>query len=143
MAEWTTQRFPQFEAAIRRLAEDHRGIEGEPLHLAISYGPDRDQEDVFLLEVIGGPFVQGINSERELFETAFTSTPGFPMGMDQKLHLVLTTPEEFQTALREQWPSALEIVEAIRRGDYSKLQADEIVEKILAKIDQCEGAARG
>ena len=65
---WTADRFPQFEAAIRRLTEQHRELVDEPLHLAVSYLPAmRDQQHIFLLEVIGGPG-ESINPERDLFE---------------------------------------------------------------------------
>jgi hypothetical protein len=50
---WTSERFPQFETAIRHLTDQHRELKDEPLHLAISYGPIRDQQDIFLFEVIG------------------------------------------------------------------------------------------
>jgi hypothetical protein len=57
MAEsWTSDGFPQFEQAIRRLTEQHRELEDEPLHLAVSDSPaERDRQDIFLFEVIGTP----------------------------------------------------------------------------------------
>lgn len=55
---WTSERFPQFEPAIRRLTEQHRELEDEPLHLALGYLPRRKGQEVydgiFLFEVIGG-----------------------------------------------------------------------------------------
>jgi hypothetical protein len=46
---WTAESFPQFEAAIRRLTEQHRELVDEPLHLAVSYLPAiRDQQHVYL-----------------------------------------------------------------------------------------------
>ena len=46
---WTADRFPQFEAAIRHLTEQHRELVDEPLHLAVSYLPaTRDQQHIFL-----------------------------------------------------------------------------------------------
>jgi hypothetical protein len=36
---WAADRFPQFEAPIRRLAEQHRELVDDPLHLAVSYQP--------------------------------------------------------------------------------------------------------
>ena len=50
---WTSEKFPQFEQAVRALTEQHRELEDEPLHLAISYGPLRDQQDIFLFEKRG------------------------------------------------------------------------------------------
>ena len=95
------------------------------MHLAVSYDPGRDCEDIFLFEVVGG-FARGeINPERDLFETAFFSTPEFPLAAGEKLHLVLTSPEELSVALAEGWPLAIELRRAIRRGDFEDLFHDE------------------
>lgn len=136
---WTADRFPQFEAAIRRLTEQHRELVDEPLHLAVSYLPaTRDQQHIFLFEVIGGPG-ESINPERDLFETIFETTPGFPMGPNEQLHLILTNPRELEIALREAWSLANEVVNAIRAGDYKVLYKDEVGERVL---DQLEAEAR-
>lgn len=126
---WTSERFPQFESAIRQLTEQHRQLKDEPLHLAVSYGPEREPQDIFLLEVIGGD--HPLSLDHELFETVFTSTSGFPMRADQNLHLVLTTLGELETALREGWPSAEEIRKAIASGDYKVLHDDEVGQRIM------------
>ncbi len=131
---WTSERFPQFEKAIHKLTEEHRQLEDEPLHLALSYGPDRDQQDIFLFEVIGNNGNETINPERELFETTFSSSRGFALGADQRLHLILTNPREFKTALEEDWPSAREILGAIRAGDYRILHADNTGKRLLRMI---------
>jgi len=143
---WTSERFPQFESAIRQLAEQHRQLKDEPLHLAVSYGPEREQQDIFLFEVIGGNGGR-LCEDHELFETVFTSHSGFPMSADQNLHLVLATPDEWETALREGWPSAEEIRKAIEVGDYQVLHADEVGQRLLnalqSGIRHQEEAARG
>ncbi len=142
---WTSERFPLFEQSIRALTEQHRELEDEPLHLAISYGPFRDQEDVFLFEVIGGG--KSINPDRDLFETAFESVPGLQTGFDQRLHLVLTNPSELKQALREGWPLAREIVEAVRANNYKVLFHDSVGASVLrlirAAASRPEGAAHG
>src|SRR5713101_3347145 len=94
---WTSERFPQFEKPIRELTEKHRQLEDEPLHLAISYGPPRDRQDIFLFEVIGGQ--ESISPDRDLFEATFESAPGLPTGLPRRLHLVLTNPSELKQAL--------------------------------------------
>jgi len=109
---WTSERFPQFEQPIRALTEKHRQLEDEPLHLAVSYGPPRDQQDIFLLEVIGGQ--ESISPEGNLFEAAFESVPGLSTGFHQRLHLVLTNPPELRQALDQSWPLAEEVVSAFR-----------------------------
>lgn len=73
---WTSERFPRFESALRQLTEQHRQLKDEPLHLAVSYGPERDQQDIFLFEIIGGD--RPLSLDHELFETVFTSHSGFP-----------------------------------------------------------------
>jgi hypothetical protein len=131
---WTSERFPHFESDIRRLTEQHRELEDEPLHLAVAYLPARgDQQDIFLFEVIGGP-IAGISPERNLFEVTFTATAGFPMGQDEHLHLVLTNPVELPVALEQGWPLAQDVVNAIRANDYRTMFADEVGEEILSRL---------
>jgi hypothetical protein len=144
---WTSERFPQFESQIRRLTEQHRELEDEPLHLAISYAPKRDQEDIFLLEAIGGNGGDSVNPDKELFETTFASAPGFPMALTQRLHLVLTNRHELDVALDERWQSVGEIVDAISSGDYVVLFQDDIgkdlLNRILSASHRMEGVVRG
>src|SRR5437899_3790476 len=139
---WTADRFPQFEPAIRRLTEQHRELEDEPLHLALAYqpGPGRDQQDIYLFEVIGSRFGGDINPERELFETIFESAPGFPMDFGEKLHLILTNPEEVDLALRENWQSLREVLNAIRRGDCKELYADASGTELIERLRVASGS---
>ncbi len=130
---WISERLPQFESAIRQLTEQHRQLKDEPLHLALSYAPQREQEDIFLLEIIGANGDR-LAEERELFETVFTSRSGFPMKESQRLHLLLATPAEWETALREGWPSVEEIRGAIAEGDYKILYADEVGQRLLNSL---------
>jgi hypothetical protein len=133
---WTADRFPEFEPEIRRLAAQHQELEDEPLHLAISYQPGtRVQQDIYLFEVIGG-IGAGTNPDRDLFEVVFEATPEFPMAPRERLHLILTTPEEMEVALRDGWPLAAEVVGAIRAGDYKELHADETGQRALARLQE-------
>ena len=142
---WTSQRLPQFESAIRQLTEQHRQLKDEPLHLALSYSPQREEQDIFLLEVIGG--ADGLAENRELFETVFTSTPSFPMNTSQRLHLLLTTPSEWERAMSEGWPTAEEIRRAIAWEDYKVLYADDVGQRLLKSLQpetrRTEEVARG
>jgi hypothetical protein len=143
---WTSKIFPQFEKQLRNLTKQHLELEDEPLHLAISYAPKRDQRDIFLFEVIGGNGGDYINPDKELVETTFPSSPGFPMAAGQQLHLVLTNQRELELALSEGWPSVREVVDAIQSNDYKKLYADKTggtILKRLAESGHMEGAARG
>ena len=134
--EWTSERFPQFEMEIRRLTEQHRELEDEPLHLAIAYqpGPPRAQQDIYLFEVIGGWGES--NPDKELFETTFEPNGRLPTGFSQRLHMILTTPVEFKTALGEKWKTAEEIVNSARWNDYQVLHSDAVGGEILDLINK-------
>ena len=139
---WISERFPQFEKAVRRLTEQHRELKDEPLHLAVCYGPMRNERDIFLFEVIGNT-AEPMSFERDLFEITFSSTPEFPMGAKERLHLILANPQELETALHEHWPLALEIAKAMHsRGDHEVLFADRIGKRLLALI-QAEHPRQG
>lgn len=132
--QWTSERFPQFETEIRRLTEQHRELEDEPLHLAIAFQPGapRDQQDIYLFEVIGG--WGDSNPDKELFETTFEPNGRLPTGFSQRLHLILTTPVEFKAALEEKWKIAEEIVNSVRVQDYLVLYSDAVGEEIFDLI---------
>jgi hypothetical protein len=138
-------KFPSFEKQIRDLAKQHRELEDEPLHLAISYAPKRNEHDIFLFEVIDGNGGDSVSPDKELFETTFASTPGFPMDAGQQLHLVLTNQRELDVALSEGWPSLREVVDAVQSNDYKKLYADKKgngILKLLSTAGRVE-ASRG
>jgi hypothetical protein len=131
---WTSERFPQFEEAIRRLTEQHLELEDEPLHLALSYLPaKRNQQHIYLFEVIGTSG-ESINPEQDLFEATFTTTDGFPMGPNEELHLILTNPRELAFALERSWPLASEVVNAIRDGDFKVLYQDDVGQRVLDEL---------
>lgn len=140
---WTIDRFPNFEPAVRRLTEQHKQLQDEPLHLALAYqpGPGRDQQDVYLFEVIGNRFEGDVSPDRELFEATFQSTPGFPMELTEKLHLVLTNPEELAVALHENWSSLREVIDAIKWDDYKVLHADEVGSSLIDRLRAAAGPA--
>jgi len=132
--KWTTERFPQFESAIRSLTEQHRELEDEPLHLAMAYqpGPPRDQQDIYLFEVVGGWGES--NPDKELFETTFEPNGRLQTGFNQRLHMVFTTTAEFKTAMEENWKTAVEIVNAVRCDDYQVLHSDARGQEIIELI---------
>ncbi len=115
--------FPGFAADVQRLVNEHRQFADEPLLLAIYYKPDRELQDIFLFEVVEN-LGNGVDPDRELFEVTYSSTSGFPLEPGQKLHLVLTNPQEFETAVRENWPLLRELREAIDAGAYRVLYSD-------------------
>jgi hypothetical protein len=137
---WTSDRFPQFEQAIRRLTEQHRELVDEPLRLALSYmpGAGRDQQHIYLFEVIDAPW-QRIRPEGDLFEVVFGSSDGFPMKANEQLHLILTNPPELRIALKERWGLAIEVVNAIRFRDYEVLFKDDVGQEALALLQAGAG----
>jgi hypothetical protein len=123
----TTQaqtQFPGFAPQIRRLVEDHLKLTDEPLLWAVYYKPQREEQDIFLFEVVGNFGGDGIDPDRELFEVTYTSKSGFDMDADQQLHLVLTNPHEFETAVRENWELLAELRQAIDAGNYQTVHID-------------------
>src|SRR5947209_48799 len=135
--EWTSERFPHFEPAIRRLTEQHGELEDEPLHLALAYLPRRNGREVhqgiFLFEVVGG-VPDRFSQSKDLFEVTFDAVPGLPTGFDQTLHLILTTARELVEGLTEGWPLAIEVTDAVRREDYKVLYSDTVGRKVLRQI---------
>jgi hypothetical protein len=95
--------FPNLERNVRLLVEEHKTLKDEPLVLAVYYAPERNPEDVFLFEVIEGFGGGSVDPERTLFEVTYGPSSGFPMEAGQRLHLILTNPEEFRTAARDGW----------------------------------------
>jgi len=140
---WTTERFPHFEPAIRKLTEQHKGLKDEPLHLAIAYepAPGRNQQDIYLFEVVGGGLDELVNPDRELFETTFYPTANFLNGTDEKLHLILTSPRELTVALKEKWPSLSELINALHGDEYRLLHADDIGNRLVSQLQNADPAA--
>lgn len=133
-SSWTTDRFPQFEDEVRRLTTQHLELKDQPLHLAISYDPGRDSQDIFLFEVIGGFAGGEINPDGDFFETVFPSTSTIPPAEGDKLHLVLTSPDELGVAVEQGWPLAVEIKSAVQRGDFQELFHDETGARLLESL---------
>jgi hypothetical protein len=129
---WSSEQFPQFEKPLRSLVEQHLELKDEPLHLAISYGPPRDQEDIFLFELIGG--LETVSPDKDLLESTFEAVPALPNGFDRRIHLVLTYPLELKQAIEESWPLLKEILGAIRANEYKVLHKDALGERMLKQL---------
>ncbi|MGH7140734.1 MAG: hypothetical protein ACREHD_33800 [Pirellulales bacterium] len=109
-------------------------LQDEPLHLALAYDPGHNPGDVFLFEVVGGFAGGQPNPERNLFEVTYGNCSGFASTNGEQLHLVLTSPEELQVAVREHWPLAVEVAEAIRQGNFELLFEDDEGSQLLDLI---------
>jgi len=132
--QWTTERFPTFECQVRELADQHKELVDEPMHLAIAYDPGRDMRDIFLFELLGN-FGRGeVSPDGELFEVTFRPSDDFPLERDQRIHLVLSSPQEFRVALAQHWTSAEELRAAVGCGDYIVVFEDETGHEFLSLL---------
>jgi hypothetical protein len=131
---FTRRRFPKYASHIRKLAQQHRQIKDEPLHLAVTYDPGRDRGDIFLFEVIENFGAGDIDPDQHLFEVVFGASNSLPLGAKDELHLVLTNPRELEVAINEDWKELKEIREAIQRGDYEVLWKDMVGKAIMEKL---------
>src|SRR5579884_3647641 len=116
MVQQALQWEPKYLNDALHLVEEHRRLEGEPLLLAVYYSPDRDPDDLFLLEVIENFGSNSIDADRELFEVSYEPPVNSALRPGQHLRLVLTNPEEFRLALVQGWPLAEELRSALRTG---------------------------
>ena len=69
-----------------------------------------------------------------MLESTFETVSGLPTGFNQPLHLILTTPREIEEALENCWGLALEVADAVRRGDYKVLHADTVGRRVLKRL---------
>ncbi len=116
----TTQAAEKFQNLedVKRLVEQHRSLIDEPLLMAIYYKPGREAHDIFIFEVIENFGGGAVDEDKEFFEVSYASPSGFPLEQGRKLHLVLTNPEEFTTAVHEKWQLLEELKAAIGRKEY-------------------------
>lgn len=110
---------------LRKLVEEHRKLP-EPLVLAVHYRPDRDPQDIFLFEVISDLDDGEADPDREFFEVSFSATEAFPMEAGQRLHLVLTSPEELKVAIEQSWEGVQELRAAAAAGRTEVLYHDDV-----------------
>ena len=133
-AESAALRFPVYEQRVREFVNGHASLPGGPMHLAVYYAPHRDPEDVFVLEVLAD-FSGGLTAEdRELFEVAYPSPSGFPLAGNRNLRLVLASPKELLTAVRQRWNDAVELKRAVAEGRAVVLLADEVGEDLMQAL---------
>lgn len=112
-----TATFPEFEAQVRDLVDQHRKLKNGRLHLAVYFAPPRrGKRDVFLLEVIDGFGGNVIDPEDKLFEFGYGSTPGLPLPPGTSLRMILSNPTEFHHAIDHKW-KAVEELRAAREAE--------------------------
>jgi hypothetical protein len=112
-----TATYPDFEAQVRDLVEQHRKLKDERLHLAVYFAPARrGKRDIFVFEVIEGFGGDAVDPADKLFEFGYSSTPGFPLPPGTSLRMVLTNPREFRYAVDHDWKAVKEL-RAARHAD--------------------------
>jgi hypothetical protein len=134
MTTQTTSNFHSHLKDIKKLVAEHKKIKDEPLLLAIYYQPRRDPQDIFLFEVIDNFGRGAVSDEKEFFEVTYGSTSGFLMESGQRLHLILTNPEEFALAVNKAWPQVRELQDARADSQYEvifKSKTHEHLERML------------
>jgi hypothetical protein len=132
--QWTLSRFAHLEGQLRELADQHREFKDEPLHLALAYDPGRSESDVHLFELLGNFGRNEVSDEGKLFEVSFDLTRNPIDGLPQRLHLILSNPVEMKAALEQHWPTAEEIRNAVRRGDFEVLHEDETGHTLMDQL---------
>ena len=134
MTATVTAPFNEYNLQMRELIEYHLQLPEIRVILALRFQPERLPEDVFLFEVIDNFGAGLLDDKKTLFEIAYDSSEEFPMKAHSQLHLVLTHPVEIDLALREQWPSAQEIRNAVLAGKCETLFSDAEGKQILERL---------
>jgi hypothetical protein len=81
--------------------------------------------------VIDGFGNERIHSERKIFEFPYGSTPGFPLPTTSVLRLLLTSPTEFRTAVRENWKAVSELKHSLRHNAAEVIYKDRLGSALL------------
>lgn len=131
---FTERKFPKFAVRIQGLADQHKEIKDEPLHLALSFDPGKKTKHIYLFEVVGNFGAGMISPDKEIFEISFGSTDSLPLDPGRELHLWLTSPEEIKVAMAENWPSIQPLKNAIRKKEFEVLYKDRKGAYILGKL---------
>jgi hypothetical protein len=94
-----TSTFPGYRRQIQDLVKQHLELVDEPLLLAVYYAPQRDEDHLFLLEVLDNFEGSSIEPDDDLLEVTYGATPDFPLPeKDSRLHILLCNEEELRNA---------------------------------------------
>jgi hypothetical protein len=145
------RKFPDYEAQVEKLVNDHKKLADHPLVLAIYYEVPSRPQDVFVLEVVHNigtlestyskdytelmhlvsttqdsryesPYVD--LEEADYFDATYYSTPGFPIDEPGLLHVLLVNPVEFMVAKPWEWPAYEQLHEAVENRSYRVIYAE-------------------
>lgn len=132
----TGNSFPGHAEEIKIIVDGHRQLKDEPLLLAVYYAPARDQDDIFLFEVLENFGNNQIDPDRNLFEVTYGSSSDLSLAPGQRLHLVMTNPTEFRAALKEGWRLADELRDAKRSGKWKEIYREPQAGDLLESMDE-------
>ena len=104
---------------LDKLIVEHRQYRDEPLQLALYFDSGDDPREMHFLEVIENFGANSVSPDRELFEWTYDATG--PDGDKRTWHHIMTSPQEFETALRENWKQAEQVRKAVVAGRYEVL----------------------
>ena len=127
--------YPEYEAQVRDLVDQHRKLKNEYLHLAVYFAPPRrGKRDIFLFEVIENFGGNAIDPNEKLFEFGYGSTPGFRLPAGASLRMVLTNPAEFHHAIQHNWKGVQELRAAQEADHAIVIYADKIGKQLWATL---------
>jgi hypothetical protein len=129
------KRFPGFLDEVRDLVEHHKKVRSGPLVLSVYYDPQRPNEpdDVFMLDAFANYEDNGLE-KGDLFEVSYGPTGSFPMAAGESLHVIIANPEQLKSAVKLEWPLAMELRRAVRAGNYTVMAATPEGEELLEAI---------
>ncbi len=123
MTATVAKTFPAYRNVVQELVEEHLELTDQPLLLALYYVPDRDSNDIFLFEVADKFGGNRVTEENAFMEVTFGANSGLRIGKKQRLHLIITNPNELRAAIRNKWPDVVEIGKAVAQERYQQLYA--------------------
>ncbi len=110
--------YPDRLEDVKRLIEQHRQLEHQPLLLAIYFAQNQAPDSVYLLEVISQFGYDEVSDDKVLFEMSYGSTDGFRLPSSGRLDILLTNPMELCVAVEQGWASLSPLLSAVRADQY-------------------------
>ena len=127
--------YPEFDAQVRDLVEQHRKLKNGRLHLAVYFAPPRQaKRGIYLFEVIDGFGGDAIDPDDKLFTFGYGSTPGFPLPEGTNLRMVLTNPAELHHAIDHNWKAVQDLRGARDAKQAIVIHADALGKRLWALI---------
>jgi hypothetical protein len=117
----TIATYPDFIDEVRHFVQQHRALKHQRLRLAVYYSPPRRAKgDIFIFEVADGFGADEVAADRKLFRFGYGSTPALPLPPGVTLQMMLTSPTELATAIRDEW-KGIDLLRAARNAGRAKV----------------------